>query len=310
MFETPNVFLSWSGPRSKAMASALNEWLPDVIQSVVPFFSDEVETGAFWDDSIKTSLKSVRFAVVCCTPENVTAPWLNYEAGALAERMEGGTAPWLLDSKPEALKVSPLSRLMARTTDKTGTFALLQTLNMSLERGSLSLASLTKAFERLWPDLEKKLKAIPAPSTTTPERSDRDMLQEVVGLCRQLSKDGRVLSSPDFARALQLATAGRARTRGVHAKIRGRKVGADSVVLEGYIRDMVYRYADEQKADYDPERMAILCLRDIQKILAARPYFLDENELAHIVYESIEREIEYDRPGPPLQGELSTSRKA
>jgi len=32
--------LSWSGPRSKAMAAALSKWLPFVIQSVDPWMSD------------------------------------------------------------------------------------------------------------------------------------------------------------------------------------------------------------------------------------------------------------------------------
>jgi hypothetical protein len=66
------------------MAAALEPWLKRVIQSAKPYFSDKIEAGGFWDDSIKASLKSVRFAIICCTPENIAAPWLNYEAGAMA----------------------------------------------------------------------------------------------------------------------------------------------------------------------------------------------------------------------------------
>jgi hypothetical protein len=191
MGDCPNVFISWSGPRSKAMGEALRGWLPHVIQSVDPFFSNkDIEAGAFWDEAIRTALKTVRFAVVCCTPENVTAPWLNYEAGALAENLHRPTAPWLLGSKPEALSVSPLSRLQAHEADKAGTLAILQGLNNSLV-APLSSGVLSEAFETHWPKLEAKLLAIPETQTKLPERKDRDMLEEVVGLCRQLVTESR-----------------------------------------------------------------------------------------------------------------------
>lgn len=183
-----NVFLSWSGSRSKAMAATLEPWLKRVIQSAKPYFSDKIEAGGFWDESIKASLKSVRFAIICCTPENIAAPWLNYEAGAMAERMEGGTVPWLLDAKPEALQSSPLSRLMARTADKNGTLSVVQTLNSAL--GSpVEGQVLSETFDDAWPKLEQKLKDIPPPETTVPVRSDRDMLEEVVGLCREIARE-------------------------------------------------------------------------------------------------------------------------
>jgi hypothetical protein len=35
----PNVFISWSGERSKLIAEAFYEWLPMVIQSAKPWMS-------------------------------------------------------------------------------------------------------------------------------------------------------------------------------------------------------------------------------------------------------------------------------
>lgn len=188
MSEPFNIFLSWSGPRAKAMAEALQPWLRRVIQSARPFFSDKIETGAFWDESVRASIQSVQFAVICCTPENVSAPWINYEAGAIAERLKGRTAPWLLGSKPAELKDSPLSRLMAREADEAGTLALLRALNANLE-SAVDEAILAEAFETHWSKLKAKLDVIPAPLTAAPERSEKDMLQEVVELCRQIATD-------------------------------------------------------------------------------------------------------------------------
>lgn len=192
MSETPNVFLSWSGLRAKAMADALHGWLPLVIQSVVPFFSDkDIEAGGFWSDAIKKNLVTTNFAIICFTPENARAPWLNYEAGALSTRLEGGTAPWLLDGKPEALEAGPLSLLMAKSADEDGTLHLLTSLNSRLPT-PLKPEILSATFQTYWPKLRDKLAAIPAPVVQAPKRSHDDMLEEVVGLCREIARNSQL----------------------------------------------------------------------------------------------------------------------
>lgn len=42
------VFLSWSGERSRLVATALHEWLPQVINAVEPFISSNIDAGARW----------------------------------------------------------------------------------------------------------------------------------------------------------------------------------------------------------------------------------------------------------------------
>src|SRR6266545_7849251 len=77
------VFISWSGRRSHEVAEALGPWLKKVIQSVDYFLSSEMERGVKWLEVLSTSLDTHSFGIICVTPGNANAPWINFEAGAL-----------------------------------------------------------------------------------------------------------------------------------------------------------------------------------------------------------------------------------
>lgn len=79
------IFFSWSGARSRAVAEALNDWLPRVIQAVKPFYSPEIEKGAKWSNEIDDALEGTRFGIVCLTPDNLSSTWIHYETGALSK---------------------------------------------------------------------------------------------------------------------------------------------------------------------------------------------------------------------------------
>lgn len=181
-----SVFLSWSGARSKEMAAALHGWLPTMLQEVDPFFSDQdIGAGEEWDKSIHARLEGAKFAVICITEENVSAPWVNYEAGYLAAKVMGGTVPWLLRLDPVGLKFSPLSRLMAKSADIDGTKHVVYAINQKL--GSpLSQSVLDSTFKKQWPDLDDLLSKIPASPTVTPVRTEQDLLEESVRNTRKI----------------------------------------------------------------------------------------------------------------------------
>src|SRR5262245_19790474 len=83
------VFISWSGDISKAVASALRDWLPKVIQHVKPWMSEQdIPKGTRWLGYISEQLKEVKTGIICLTPDNQQNPWILFEAGALAKTVE------------------------------------------------------------------------------------------------------------------------------------------------------------------------------------------------------------------------------
>ena len=190
------VFISWSGGRSEKVAEALRDWLPSVIQSVKPFMSaSDIDKGARWSEDIARHLQDAQFGLICLTQENLKAPWLLFEAGALSKSIENSrVVPFLYEVSSAQLE-GPLAQFQASVADKNSTLELVRTINGALEGDALELARLENAFEIWWPQLEKALENIPkATKEAPPSRTDSDILKEVLQLTRQMSRQ-RI---PDF----------------------------------------------------------------------------------------------------------------
>jgi len=84
-----NIFISWSGARSKSLAILLHDWLRAVVQRASPWMSDrDIEAGQRWNEQISLRLKDTSFGIVCLTSENLNAPWILFEAGAIAKSVD------------------------------------------------------------------------------------------------------------------------------------------------------------------------------------------------------------------------------
>lgn len=151
------VFLSWSGKRSKELAHALRDWLPSVIQAVEPWLSSEdIPMGQRWAAEISERLQETDIGIICLTPENINAEWLNFEAGALSKFASAFVCPYALNLSPSDLK-GPLSQFQVAIADKEGTFKLVQSLNNAADGPLLNQATLSRTFDVWWPVLEQKL---------------------------------------------------------------------------------------------------------------------------------------------------------
>ena len=92
MKDANNVFISWSGKRSQIVAEALYGWLPLALQAAKPWMSSsDIEKGSRGLDEVGTALEGMKVGIICLTPENLTAQWIVYEAGALSKTLDAKT---------------------------------------------------------------------------------------------------------------------------------------------------------------------------------------------------------------------------
>jgi|ERR1017187_6709341 hypothetical protein len=181
-----NVFISWSGDRSLAVAQALRDWLPNVIQALEPWLSaSDIEQGTRWSTEVSLQLQESRVGIVCLTPENLREPWILFEAGALSKTIANTfVCTYLIDL--EITDVSwPLAMFQATKADKEPTRKLLQSINKALEKKALTEARLDEIFDVWWPKLEEKLAAIPKPAPSEKHQpNERTLLSELISLAR------------------------------------------------------------------------------------------------------------------------------
>jgi TIR domain len=180
------VFISWSGAQSRAIAQALREWLPLVIQAVEPWMSDvDIGKGTRWTQEIGMELAQTSFGIICLTADNLDAPWINFEAGAISKTLDGArVCTYLYNLKPTDVD-GPLSQFNHTRVDRDETRRLLHAINQALGTHSLRDQVVDRLFDALWQQFEEKLKNLPPPeSSQRPDRPMGDMIEELLELVR------------------------------------------------------------------------------------------------------------------------------
>lgn len=187
------VFISWSGDYSREVAEKLRVWIPSVIQSVEPFFSpDDIGKGENWDNVLSRELGDCNFGIICLTPENVTAPWIHFEAGALAKALKSRLSSVMFGINPSDVK-GPLSRFQNTKFEREDFFKLLQSINGESDH-PLKPEILSNSFDALWERLDKEIKPIikkyegaAKPPKVLSKTTDSDAIQEILSIVRKMS---------------------------------------------------------------------------------------------------------------------------
>ena len=190
------VFLAWSGPSSEKMAKVFHKYLPAMIQALDPFMSKEdISKGSRWPSDIAGKLESSQSGILCITPENLESRWLHFEAGAISKIVkESHVCPFLLGMSETDLK-APLSMYQATTFDKDELYKLVTTLNSLCAGLGLKERTLIMTFETYWPKIEKefsdianKLKQPQKAKVESSERTQSELLEELVIMGREQSR--------------------------------------------------------------------------------------------------------------------------
>jgi len=128
----------------------------------------------------------MKAGIICLTPENLSAEWLLFEAGALSKIRDPKTRVWtylLADLKTQHIK-EPLAMFQATVAEKEDTRKLIHSVNKTLDV-TVPESTVNHLFDKLWPDLEEELAAIPVPSgAVLPNRPTEEMLAEILELSR------------------------------------------------------------------------------------------------------------------------------
>lgn len=188
-----NIFLSWSEDKSRAVALALKDTLPFMMQEITIFYSGDIEKGKRGTGEIADALEGTNFGIICLTPDNLKSPWIHWEAGALTKFKDNHRA-WTLLLEVEHSDIEPPLAGYQHTisTDKDDFYRLIQSINGGLD-APLTDERLKQMFELAWPAFEAAVKkAIDLKPSPRPARNPEEMLEEVLEIVRRLDRSSTI----------------------------------------------------------------------------------------------------------------------
>jgi hypothetical protein len=175
------------------------------LQFAKPYFTPaDIDKGKRWSNDISKELEQSKMGIITMTEENLTSPWIMFEAGAISKVVEEGLVCPIVFGIAKTDLVGPLASFQAIEFNRTEVRQLLTTINNAANEAALNERHLEEAFDMWWPKLEQKVKDIssaPQPPSG-PHRTDRDLLEEIVENTRSLVRELQAL--PPWQRFPQL----------------------------------------------------------------------------------------------------------
>lgn len=200
-----NVFISWSGSKSKKIAEELRKWIPSVIQFAKPYFTpSDIDKGAKWASEISKKLSDSNVGIICLTKENLERPWILFEAGALSKDLDESKVCSVLFGMDNADLSGPLTTFQATSFEKSDFKKMMQSINDTGGDHALAKDTFDGVFDKWWPDLETAINKILADDDAdhTEIRSDRELLEEILLLSRSRTRAPHVSETTNVPSAL------------------------------------------------------------------------------------------------------------
>ena len=145
-------------------------------------------------ESFPGPVSQTDFAVICLSPDNLNSPWLLFEAGAIANRLDQANVCKFLigDLTENDIKPPLLNFKSTLLKDKEEMRKLVQKINQMHETRILSSNALNRRFEGGWPKLEdycnRAIKKMGNREKIIKPKTDYQLLEEINGLCHHLAE--------------------------------------------------------------------------------------------------------------------------
>jgi hypothetical protein len=131
------------------------------------------------------------FGIIVVTTENMSKPWLNFEAGALSRRLEADpnrVVPLLVNFDDVYQLQGPISQFQAVKLNKEGMNRLTRSIAAVIK---LDWKTIESRFEWAWPDLEadvEETKKAAGNQPAPPDVNEKDLLTSVLQHVQSLDR--------------------------------------------------------------------------------------------------------------------------
>lgn len=169
-----NIFISWSGEKSLFYAEELKKLIEGCIQAASVFCSSQdIHNGDNWVRVLFEELSSSKYGIICVDKENINSQWINFEAGAIANKLENKMTAFLIDLNASDIN-PPLSLYQATRNDKNSILNLIYSINETLEK-KVDTNIIKSTFEHYYSIFEENINSRKFISSSREEITNKDI---------------------------------------------------------------------------------------------------------------------------------------
>jgi hypothetical protein len=130
-----------------------------ILPEIKPWVSSEdITKGGQWFPELMEQLGKTNLSVTFITPQNVRSPWVYYEVGVIAARMENAkVCPYLVGVNAKQVQDTPLGQFQWTEATKDDTWKLVCTINQHLGDEPHDEDALRSQYDAQFPFLKRQL---------------------------------------------------------------------------------------------------------------------------------------------------------
>ncbi len=163
---------------------------------------------SIWFGDITDELSNTSVGILCLTPDNLSAAWVLFEAGALSKGLSKSRVCPLLINLSHSVLTPPLSLFNGTLPVKDDMLKLIKTINSQNGDRALTDDRVEKAFEKWWPVFEGDYSEIikhHRPEKEIHRRPQGEVLEEVLETVRAIQRGMQTPASDPSAFVIKMA---------------------------------------------------------------------------------------------------------